>query len=102
MSQKRKSSKSTRYSNRLGILGIIAVVAMMGVVLFTQISAKEKELSGFKKNENSLLQKYDSEVSRAEQLEEKRVYVKTKKYIEEVAKQLGLVYPNEVIYKPKN
>ena len=35
------------------------------------------------------------------ELEELRVYVKTMKYVEERAKQLGLVYPDEIIYKPK-
>lgn len=33
--------------------------------------------------------------------EERKVYVQTKKYVEEVAKQIGFVYPDEVIYKPQ-
>ena len=41
------------------------------------------------------------EESRALELEEYRVYVQTKQYIEEVAKQkLGLVKPGEILLKP--
>ena len=49
-----------------------------------------------------LLQRlYDQEVSRAEELKEYEVYVQTKQYIEEVAKQkLGLVKPDEILLKP--
>ncbi len=97
-----RGSKKSRYSNKLGVLGIIVVVAVMGILLFSLISKKEDELAKLSKTEDVLQQQYDLEVSRAQQLEEKRIYVKTKKYVEEVAKQLGLVYPNEVIYKPQD
>ena len=40
-------------------------------------------------------------MSREEQLEEERVYVQTKQYIEKVAKEkLGLVNPDEILLKP--
>ena len=43
----------------------------------------------------------DKEQSRAKELEEYRVYVQTKQYVEEVAKQkLGLVKPDEILLKP--
>lgn len=39
--------------------------------------------------------------NRARELEEYRVYVQTKQYIEEIAKQkLGLVNPDEILLKP--
>ena len=44
----------------------------------------------------------ENEQKRAAELEERRVYVQTKQYIEEVAKQkLGLVKPDEVLLKPR-
>ena len=37
---------------------------------------------------------------RTQDIEEQRKYMQTKKYVEEVAREkLGLVYPNETIYK---
>ena len=43
----------------------------------------------------------EEESKRAEELEEYQVYVQTKQYIEQVAREkLGLVNPNESIVKP--
>ena len=45
----------------------------------------------------------DQEKERAEDLEEYKVYVKTKQYAEEVAKErLGLVNPDEILLKPED
>jgi cell division protein DivIC len=50
-----------------------------------------------------LQQQYDQEANRAEELKEYQVYVQTKQYIEEVAKQkLGLVKPDEILLKPNS
>ena len=43
------------------------------------------------------------ELERKADLEERKVYVQTKQYIEEVAKEkLGLVNPDEILLKPSN
>ena len=48
------------------------------------------------------LSQVENEQKRAAELEERRVYVQTKQYIEEVAKQkLGLVKPDEILLKPR-
>ena len=42
----------------------------------------------------------EAEKDRTQDIEEQRKYMQTKKYVEEVAREkLGLVYPNETIYK---
>ena len=39
---------------------------------------------------------------RTEEIEEMRRYMQTDRYVEEVARdKLGLVYPDEVIFKPE-
>lgn len=41
------------------------------------------------------------EEQRTKELEERKIYVQTKQYIEEVAKEkLGLVMPDEILLKP--
>lgn len=97
-----KRIKTRKKSNKLGIIGIVTVVALMGVLLFSRISDKRAELNELKEKEAQLQQQLNDEQKRSEELEEKRIYVKTKKYVEDIAKQLGLVYPNEIIYKPNN
>lgn len=94
-----KDSKNKK-SNRLGVFGIIAVVVVMAIVLMKGVDAKERELAELRAKEERLKEEYQHEIDRASELEEKRIYVKTKKYVEDVAKQFGLVYPDEIIYKP--
>lgn len=44
----------------------------------------------------------EAEERRAEEMDELEAYTKTKKYIEDVAKEkLGLVYEDEVIFKSR-
>jgi len=45
----------------------------------------------------------EDEEQRTKDLEELEKYMKTKKYIEEVAKEkLGLVYPDEILIQPED
>ena len=63
-------------------------------------SLKEKDLAYQIKEEN-LAKELEEEKERAEKLEEERIYVQTKEYIEKVAKEkLGLVKPDEILLKP--
>ena len=44
--------------------------------------------------------KYQGDRKKAEEIEELKKYVQTKKYVEEVAKErLGLVYEDEILFK---
>ena len=64
------------------------------------IDLKEKDRS-YSIREENLEAQVAKEEERAKQLEEYRVYVQTKQYIEEIAKQkLGLVKPDEILLKP--
>jgi len=90
-----------RWGNRLAIIGITIVVFSLGVVVnFKSASMKKKDLE-YQVKEEALMQQLAKEQSRANELEEYRIYVQTKQYIEEVAKQkLGLVNPDEILLKP--
>lgn len=93
--------KSDRWGNRLAIIGITIVVFSLGVVVnFKSASMRKKDLE-YQIKEEALQQQVDKEKNRANELEEYRIYVQTKQYIEEVAKQkLGLVKPDEILLKP--
>ena len=55
----------------------------------------------FRSKEENLAKELEEEKERAEKLEEERIYVQTKEYIEKVAKEkLGLVKPDEILLKP--
>jgi cell division protein DivIC len=63
-------------------------------------SLKKKDLE-YQIREEALMAQVDKEESRKLELEEYRIHVQNKQYIEEIAKQkLGLVNPDEILLKP--
>lgn len=93
--------KKDRWSNRLAIIGITLVVFSLGVVVNIKSASMKKKDLEYQVREEALQEQVDREKKRANELEEYRVYVQTKQYIEEVAKQkLGLVKPDEILLKP--
>lgn len=98
-SRKRKGVRRGK-TNRLGIISIAVVVLLLSAVLSWKISVlhgKNNQLSARKSELQILL---DEQYEREKELEEQRIYVQTKKYIEEKAKDLGYIYPDEIIFKP--
>lgn len=83
------------------------------VMIFLVVAFFCGTLSISNRNKQEALDKDNKEIERLEgliaeqekrtlELEDRRVYVKTMKYVEERAKELGLVYPGEIIYKPED
>ena len=77
------------------------VVIAFCVVLGAQMIKKYNTLSDLKEQEAKLQRQYKKELQLSEELKDKEAYVKTDDYIEEMARNLGLLYPNEVIFKPE-
>ena len=92
--------RKNKNEGRLGIVGICAVVIAFGVIMFIKTKDAKEDAADLNKKQQQLEQQLQDEEERAEQLEERKIYVQTKKYVEEVAKSLGLVYPDELIYRP--
>lgn len=76
------------------------VLSMAVVVNMRSASLKQRDFE-YQMKEESLRNQLAQEQERAAKLEEQRVYVQTKQYIEKVAKEkLGLVNPDEILLKP--
>lgn len=98
---KTRRKKRDRWGNRLAIIGITVVVASLAVVVNLKSTSMKKKDLEYQVREEALQRQVEQEKNRANELEEYRVYVQTKQYIEEVAKQkLGLVKPDEILLKP--
>ena len=100
MLRKRERTRTQKRSNKLVGLAVV-VMAIALVVLFNSKSNQIKP-----RNEESavriekLQQEIESEKARAEELDEYAKYVNTKQFVEEIArKKLGLLYPDEKIFK---
>ena len=98
-----RKKKKDNLNNRMALVGVTMVVLSLAVAVHIKgIDLKEKDKS-YSIREENLEAQVAKEEERAKQLEEYRVYVQTKQYIEKVAKEkLGLVNRNEILLKPSN
>ena len=79
------------------------VVACVGAVLYMGMQSIEAKNNDYVAKKEELQQKVDEEKARSEELDEYAKYVKTKKFVEEVAKnKFGLIYPDEIVFKANN
>ena len=96
-----RRGRKDRWGNRLAIIGITLVVLSLGVVVNLKSASMKKKDLEYQAKEESLMRQVELEEKRAEELEEYRVYVQTKQYIEEVATQKrGLGKPDEILLNP--
>lgn len=97
-----KTRRSKIWKKHRGSIIILLVVALFGIsvlgVGMKMRAQNEKREARIQELESMIAE----EEERAKELEEYRKYIQTKKYIEEVAKEkLGLVYPDEIIFKAR-
>ena len=95
--------RRVRNENRLGMTAaMLAIVIMTFVVGINSVSLKQKE-EKYAAREAELLRLIELEEARSEELVDLDAYTKTKKFVEEVAKdKLGLVYEDEIIFQEVN
>lgn len=84
------------------IISISLVVFAFCVVMGLQMLQKNNSLRELREQEEKLEQQYEQELQISENLKDKEQYVHTDEYLEEMARKLGLLYPDEVIFKPED
>lgn len=88
-------------TNKMALIAVIAVVTIFGLVLGVRMKSLKVKEQQYIEKEQAILARVAEEEERAKTLEEYRVYVQTKQYVEKVAKEkLGLVDPDEILLKP--
>ena len=94
--------KSRNLNSKLPLLGITLVVGVLAFAVGIRSQDLRDKEPTYLMREDTLQKEIANEEQRTEDLNEKKVYVKTKQYIEEVARdKLGLVNPDEIILKEK-
>lgn len=88
-------------SHKAAMVTIFIVVAFFCGVLSISNRNKQKELDEDIKEIERLEEQIAAEEKRTLDLDALKVYVKTMKYVEDKAKELGLVYPDEIVFKPR-
>ena len=97
-----KRLRRGKWENRMAIIGITMVVISLAVAVNAKgASLKQADLD-YRQKEADLARQVQDEENRTRELEEYKIYVQTKQYAEEVAKEkLGLVNPDEILLKPR-
>ena len=97
-----RNMRKGKKQSKLGILLIIAALVVVSVVTTVRaynLHVKAGELSV---TEKQLETELTSVKQKKSDLEQQQQYMKTRKYIEDEAKdKLGLVYPDEIVIKPR-
>ena len=85
----------------MAIMGITLVVMCLAVAINIKGADLKQSDLDYKVREENLDAQVKAEEKRTEELKEYKIYVKTKQYAEEIAKEkLGLVNPDEILLKP--
>ena len=98
---KRKTRARRRViQNRFSVILVSCVIVVLAGVLSVgrlslQAKWKQQELQI-----EELNKRLEAEKERKEEIDDLENYVGSDEYIEEVARENGLVYPNEIIFKP--
>lgn len=99
---KRKKRKSSVFGqHRRSVLIVCSILVMLtGVLSVNAVSLYGKKRL-YSQQEAELRAQISEEQARAEEVKAYEEYVKTDEYIKDVAEEkLGLVDPNEIIFKP--
>ncbi|WP_041703039.1 FtsB family cell division protein [Lachnoclostridium phytofermentans] len=92
--------RNKKRRNGLRLIGLMVMIICF-VVLYKSTELKSEANAKVQKKAE-LEQLISDENDRTKEIEERKLYPGTKKYIEDVARsQLGLVYPDEIIFEPE-
>lgn len=95
--------KSTLRRHKRSMVLIGFVLVLLAVVLGANAGKLRSKNANYKLQEAELKAQIQEQEDRAKEIEEFEEYVKTDEYIKEVAEEkLGLVDPDEILFKPSN
>lgn len=99
--QRRRKRSSAFGYHRRSVTIITMVLALLICVLTVNAVTLQAKNKDYKQQEAELKAQISEQEERAEEVKEYQEYVKTDEYIKEVAEEkLGLVDPDEIIFKP--
>lgn len=78
------------------------VMIICGVMAYKRVMLERDERKA-EEAYQAALKRYEAQVTREEELDNLKIYIQTKKFIEDMAREkFGLVYENEIIFQPES
>lgn len=97
-----KRAKEQRAYNRAATVAVSVVVMCLALAAGVKVNSLRRKQAVYEERVRVLNEQVQAEEERAEALEQYRIYITTKEYIEKTAKEkLGLVNPDEILLKPE-
>ena len=95
-----KHKKRRGLQHRISVISISGVVLLLMLILGVGSISMQEKNQKYKAQEAALQEQIAAEIAREEEISELEAYVGSDKYVEDVAKEkLGLINPNEIIFK---
>lgn len=80
---------------------VSAVLLMLTVMIFSKSISLQAQTKEYSKQAAEIQTQIDHEKARTEEISELKDYITSDEYVKEIAEdRLGLVNPNEIIFKP--
>lgn len=102
----RKNATKRRRMSKLSPFTVVGVIVLCTVLCTTtayKSVALKAESKKYEAQIAKLQEEKDSLADEKEKLQDQQEYVKTDKYVEEIAREkLGLVYSDEIIFEPSD
>ena len=81
---------------RVAVAAIVLVLVISGIGVWQKIRIYQEEA-------DTLQTQLENQEARTAQLDAYELYMETDEYVEEVAReQLGMAYPNEILFRPED
>ena len=97
-----KSKKNNKITTKLGMVLVVSCLILLAVVVLYKAQSLNAQKESLQVQAAELQEQLDSAKEDYKKLEEREKYMQTDEYAEQVAKdKLGLVYEDEIIFKPE-
>lgn len=102
-SRRKKAAYRKKVQNRFSMFLVSLALLMILVVVYVSSINLQSKLDTLEAQSTELQAQIDAEKERSEEIETLRKRSQTKEYYEEIAKEkLGLVYPDEIVFKAED
>ena len=103
MSAKKARRGANNLNSGINMIGYIVIIGLIAAFIYKDEVAMREQERTYVERETSLAKQIEEEEQRTKTLNERKKYVTTDQYIEEVARnELGLINPDEILIKAKD
>lgn len=97
-----KKKKNIRLTTRMGMFIVVGCLALLTIVVIYKAQDLKSQKESLQVQAAELQTQLETAKQDYKKLEQREEYMKTDEYVEDVARsQLGLIYPDEIVVKPK-